>query len=234
MLTEKFTAALASARDVSSNPYLFFLLEAVRAVDALADSDMVVKGYVESLLALLKEPNLALDPKLTNDFSQKLGEAHFYRMCLGRGVRLERVSETDTRTPDFRHRGDGLDLFFEVKTPSVCKGEAGISEALQSGLDAQIHLEDQIHAGRDIAMAESEVRPYGNNLYRHGMMCGIINTLIEKTENNVKEGQFGNPNTFLVLSLAILPPSRTEPVVLRPAYCDDHLFRKQYPAISGC
>jgi len=63
-----------------------------------------------------------------------------------------------------------------------------------------------------------------------GTITAVIETLIEKTRQNIKPGQFPNDKSFLVLNLSIIPPFRTENYVLRPAYCDDYMFTK---AISG-
>ena len=54
--------------------------------------------------------------------------------------------------------------------------------------------------------------------------------LLEKIRQNLKPGQYSLGPTFLVVNLSMIPPFRTENMVLRPAYCDDYLFPK---AVSG-
>jgi hypothetical protein len=228
---DEFKAALGHASDVSSNPYLVHLVDALRAVETAGAHDPVLTTYLAKLGGFISKSNFALDARLAEEFSQTLGEAHFYCMCLDKRVRLERVpEEANLKTPDFRYEVDGQELFFEVKTPSVVGGTRGLSNALQSNLDAKINLEQQLRSGKKIAMAESEAQPYGEKPCRDGTVRGVIAVLLEKARQNIKAGQFGKPNTFLVLNLSVIPPFRTEGKVLRPAYCDDYMFAK---AVSG-
>jgi hypothetical protein len=61
-------------------------------------------------------------------------------------------------------------------------------------------------------------------------MIAVIETLIEKTRQNIKRDQYPNETSFLVVNLSIIHPFSTDNYVLRPAYCDDNLFRK---AVTG-
>ncbi|MCH7479506.1 MAG: hypothetical protein IIA14_15585, partial [SAR324 cluster bacterium] len=65
---------------------------------------------------------------------------------------------------------------------------------------------------------------------RDKIITAIIDTLWEKTRQNFKIGQFKLQNTFLVINLSLIPPFRTENIVLRPAYVDTYLFPK---AVTG-
>jgi hypothetical protein len=231
MLSQKYSAALASARSTSSNPHLVHLSNAVEQVELASKSNPSLKYFVDTLLDLLDKPNFALTPKLTNEFAQTLGEAHFWTMCKEKGVVLNRIPEQSHKTPDFETVGPSPKIHFEVKTLSIVGGEHGVADTLTSGVDANIHLEEQLRQGKRIAIAEHEVKPYGDKPYKEGgPLRAVINTLIEKARQNIKADQFANPNTFLVLNLSLIPPYRTEPKVLRPSYPDDLMYPK---AVTG-
>ena len=119
-----------------------------------------------------------------------------------------------------------------MKTLSVVSGASGINKSLEDALEAQIDIENQLQYGKRIASSTSVVQPYGEKPYQKGKgtVTAVIETLIEKTKQNLKEGQFSNGISFLVLNLSVIPPFRTESFVLRPAYCDDYMFKK---CISG-
>ncbi len=232
MLAQKFCDALARCNDVASNPYLSLLVNAVNAVHAKAcDHVQPLDTYASELIALIdKSPYFALDPRLTSEFVQMLGEAHFCSICVDMGLTLERVPKDDKETPDFRVTLEESELYFEVKTFSVVGGYIGLKEAIESSLDAQIRVEDQLRRGKRIATAESVVHPYGDKPYRQGPIRSVITTLIDKIHQNFKPGQFSQSNTFLVINLALTPSIRTENLVLRPAFCDNLMFPK---AVTG-
>jgi hypothetical protein len=126
MLVDKFNKSLQNTKDVASNNYLTFLRGATEKVEGAANSEPTLVYYVDKLVALIDEPNFALDGCLTNEFAQTLGEAHFLVLCLEKGVSLTRIQEQNHKTPDFRLNTDVLSLFFEVKTLSVVDGQSGI------------------------------------------------------------------------------------------------------------
>jgi hypothetical protein len=232
MLVEKFIKSLQSTHDVANNSYLSFLKAAVEKVESAANSDPRLIHYVDKLISLINQPSFALDGRLTNEFAQTLGEAHFFVLCLEKGISLTRIQEQSHKTPDFQLKIGALDLFFEVKTLSVVDGQIGISKHLDDALDARIEIEEQLKEGKRIASAISVIQPYGAKPYikGKGTITAVIETLIEKTRQNIKRDQYSNENSFLVINLSIIPPCCTENYTLRPAYPDDYLFNK---AVTG-
>ena len=232
MLLQKFNEALSGSADVAQNSYLMHLRPAVEQVEASLTKIPGLKFYEQTLLRLLDEKYFPLKPKLTNFFAQTLGEAHFWAMCEKKGVPLRRVPElAGKKTPDFEASyGSAAAACFEVKTLSVVSGEYGIDECLHSSVEANVEIEAKLKRGDKVAMAESEARPYGKRPSEEGALTAVINTLIEKAEQNIKQDQFANRPTFLVLNLSVIPPMVTKPVALRPSYPDDYLFDK---AVTG-
>jgi len=229
-LNSTFIEALQATSRVAVNSYLTFLRSAVEKVSRASQTDRVLSEYNKELLAIASARNFALDSDKTNEFAQVIGEAHFYLLCKNSGVALTRIKEKSDKTPDFRCAKQ--DMYFEVKTPSVVSGGFGIKKSLEDSLAAQIDIEEQLKQGKRIATGISVDQPYGEKPYQKGKgtITAVIETLIEKTRQNIKSGQFPNSKSFLVLNLSVIPPFRTENCVLKPAYCDDFLFKK---AVSG-
>lgn len=231
MLQKKFQNALANARTVAQDAYLPHLTNAVAAIDAKQEDESELQAYASKLGALLDDSSFGVNPHLTNKFAQILGEAHFWLMCLDKGLRLTRIPEVQNqKTPDFSASVGSQRIYFEVKTLSVVGGDAGIADALYSSLDAHIDLEAQQRAGARVAIATSEAQPYGNKVKHDQPLLSVINTLVEKARGNIKAEQFAMPNTFLVINLSIIPPFTTKPEALRPAYPNDYMFPK---AVTG-
>lgn len=231
MLFKKFQTALASARIAAQDAYLVHLSCAVEAVDTKLAAEAELQAYASALSTLLDDSSFGVNPHLTNKFAQILGEAHFWVMCLERGLRLTRIPEVKgKKTPDFSATISNQSICFEVKTLSVVGGDTGIANALYSSLDAHMDLEAQQRAGARVAIATSEAQPYGDKVKRDQTLMSAINTLVEKTRGNIKADQFARRNTFLVINLSVIPPYVTEPKTLRPAYLDDYMFPK---AVTG-
>lgn len=221
MLSKKLNEALASAHGTADNFYLRRMSRALDEVEQAAPGKQTLETYAQELAELLDAPNFELDSHRTNKFAQLLGEAHFWLLCDRAGVPLARIPEQGKqamKTPDFESTALPGQLHFEVKTLSVAGGDAGVSDAIASSMDAQLDLERQQRAGKPIAIAESEIAPYGQKKQGAGALLHATRALMDKIRQNVKTDQFARPNTFLVLNLSMLGPWEDTPRVLRPSY----------------
>lgn len=229
-LYNQFLRAIQDTNSTANNSYLACLISSVEAISDADGKDKTLSNYVKKLLNISMVENFTLKPCEAREFAQLLGEAHFYLLCKNKGIALSQIPKSNAETPDFRLTE--YDMYFEVKTFSPVSGENGISKALENSLDANIKIEKQIEKGKKIAIGESITQPYGNRPYQknNGVVTAIIETLIEKFKQNYKPGQFPNDKSFLVLNLSIIPPSRIDNCILRPAYPDNLLFEK---AVSG-
>ncbi len=226
LLVEKFNTALQNVADVTRDPHLANLGSALAVVDAEIHTISELKSYATALDNLMGQPGFGFSGSLTEIFAQTLGEAHFLVMCHEKGIALRRIPEEKSKTPDFKAVFGNNDVFFEVKTPSVVNGAFGITEAQESSLEANIDIELQLKRGARIAIGISEAHPYSNKLEYDKTILSVVNTLLEKTRNNIKADQFANPNTFLVLNLSVIPPLVTEPKALCPIYPEADMFPK--------
>lgn len=232
-LIQEFNAACKLNIGNTRNPYLTFLKASVQEVSNASGNDSVLQKYINDLIQIVKKPYFSSTQALTNDFAQLLGEAHFYLICQNKGINLARIPEQkNVKTPDFKLEleSESDEMNFEVKTLSVVAGEIGIKNSLENGLEAEIDLQDQLDAGKERAIAESVVQPYGSKTGQSGNLTTVINTLIEKSMQNIKKGQYPNDKSFLVINLSMLNLICEDNRSLRPVYCDDYLYNK---AVSG-
>jgi hypothetical protein len=180
---------------------------AVRLVEHIGEQSPVVRNYVDGLRERISRSDFALDSRATNEFLQFLGEAHFVAICFTQGIRLERVPETDTPTPDFKARVGAEELHFEVKTLSVAKGEFGIDLAIENSASAIAQAESK-GSRHGVGIGISVVSPFGAG----ARIAKAADVLLEKIRQNIKIAQYKFPNTFLVVDLSMLQviPGGTE------------------------
>lgn len=230
-LFNAFCTLMNTSRNIANNGYLQLLTPYIEDIETAAVSNATISDYCGKLTALLNDQNLFLNGKKNNEFVQLFGEAHFATLCLQCHITLNKIPEQkNKKTPDFLFSTNQQNIYFEVKTLSVVNGALGINKDLLESLDTQIDIDRQIKNGDKFAIGVSERRPFAEKPFDAGCISAVVSTLIEKTRQNIKSGQFANPNTFLVLNLCLIPPSITDNRILRPAYCDDHIFHK---AITG-
>jgi hypothetical protein len=158
----------------------------------------------QALRKLFANPNWVLDAQDLEAFFQLVGELQFWMLAKDRGLELDRVPEADKPTPDFRIHGPSPNLpQFEVKTLSVTGGWRSLAAMAEDSFKAQIELQKQVANGNRVAMTVHAVAPHGN------MPCRLQQTtmcrhLIDKASGNIKEGQYVEAPTFLVLNLMLI------------------------------
>lgn len=98
-----------------------------------------------------------------------------------------------------------------MKTLGFANGELNYYDAINEGLNAQVSIEQQIKAGREIAVAKAAISPFyisnKDNLYNNLIQTRVIEIIINKINNNLKEKQFslGKTILFIDLSLMLMP-----------------------------
>lgn len=233
-LSQALETALQGATRVAPNAHLTFLRAACKEGEQAAASNPSLVPIIDELVRIAAGHNFALDSMAVNEFAQKLGESHFYCLCAAKCINLEKIPESQIKTPDFKWPCGPSPIHFEVKTLSVVDGERGIDNALESAFTAQVEIEDQLVSGKRVATAVSEIAPYAGKPYKMPRLVAVIDTLLEKTRGNVKQDQFALPNTFLVVNLSVIPPIRTEIQTYGPCTGTIHCSRRLSPAICGC
>jgi len=158
----------------------------------------------EALRKLFAIQNWVLDAQALEAFFQLVGEVQFWMLAKDRSVDLDRVTEADKPTPDFRLHGPSPDLpQFEGKTLSVTGGWRSLAAMAEDSFKAQVELQKQVADGKRVATAVHAVAPHGN-MPRGLQQTTMCRHLIDKASGNIKEGQYVGAPTFLFLVLNLM------------------------------
>ena len=200
-------------------------LEILRAIDLEGHRNQVLDTFRNDLKSRLDQVSGIDDITAYSQAFEIYGEILVY-LHLHERVPTERLSERQgQKTPDFRCTPpDGKPFYIEVKSFDIVGGNARKLAMMDDGQDAKAELEEQVHAGKRIAMAETEIdlfRKAGETkTYDPYSVIRVIDTLREKSLGAFKEGQFKEGPTFAlaVMDRLLLPGGKFD---LAPYYYAD-------------
>lgn len=223
-LKQFFLEKLHEIKDtLGGNPYLdnqkIFLDYIIQIEESTQDSTL--GSYLKDLHRTLNKPASLVDVESILKLIQDIGEAYFYALALSKGIKLRKIPETKHKnTPDFECLDqENNPFYFEVKTLSVVSPITNIPELFERSMNAQISLDQQLKAGKRVAMAEVDITPWETNDLREMIHIGI-----NKIQNNIKTKQFADKPTFLVINLSNLPLFGKNNDVIMPYYTDHHKY----------
>lgn len=176
-------------------------LDVLRAIDLEAHKNQVLGTFRNDIKSRLDQVSDIDDITAYSQVFDVYGEILAY-VYLSQRVPTERISESKVKkTPDFRCTPpDGKPFYVEVKSFDIVGGDLRKREMMYDSLDAKVELEEQIRAGKRIAIAETEISPFRNacetTAYDAHSLIRVINTLREKSRGAFKEGQFKEGPTF--------------------------------------
>ena len=225
--TGAFLTACHDLNEYSSSHSLSSIdLDTLRAVDLEAHRNPILDMFRNDLKSRLEKVSGIDDVTAYSQAFETYGEIIAY-LFLRKRVPTRNIPEREgVRTPDFQcEPEDGKTFRVEVKTFDIVGGDARKLDMMDDGLDAKAELEKQIHAGKPVASAITEVAPFRmageTKTYDPRSLIRVINALREKSLQSFKEGQFMEGPT---LALAIvdrlpLPGGKFE---LAPYYYADY------------
>ena len=226
-LFEYYELIRSKASEITCSSFLSCLSKPIKFIDLDKFSeDKVVQEYKNELKIMLEKKDFGLTSRLINEFAQKMGEVHFYCLCLERDIVLNKIKESKKiSTPDFSFLDGEKEFYFEVKTPSVVGGDKGLEEDIETGFKVKHYLSE----GQNRS-AITELKPYGEMVEKYGHIRSSIKVLSEKIVQNYKSKQFLKKNTFLVVNLSMIHNLITEPEELNPVYS---LRKCRHIVVSG-
>ena len=221
-LKEIFLKLKQKTNSITNNPLLnSFEQEDLEVLDNAALADTFIAEKKKNILNLIKGVKVDFDPKLKSAFDE-YNEGLTYLRLKEKFQRVDRVPEGDGKTPDFKidftADDNGIETDFtvyaELKSMSFADGNLNYRDAMEQGLQAQIDIEGQIKNGNRVAFGITEIQPLhkDNKKYHPSSAKYAIEILIEKIEQNLKEGQFAFGDTVLIIDLKqiTLPSSYIE------------------------
>ncbi|MEH2259132.1 hypothetical protein [Nostoc sp.] len=194
------------------NPILnTFSLDYCEEIDTAANHEEFIKIKRKSIINSLQNYTVGHNIFLKQALDY-YNEAVTYLFIKNKNILVERITESQgKKTPDFRVKLNNETFYIEMKTLGFANGELNYYNAINEGLNAQVSLEEQIKAGREIAVAEAGISPFNisnkGNLYNNLIQTRVIEIIINKINNNLKEEQFslGKTILFIDLSLMLMP-----------------------------
>jgi hypothetical protein len=211
MLKDKFIKLKQQSNSITNNPLLnSFEQESLEKLDSEAVSDTFIADKKNKILDLIKDTKIDFDPKLKSAYDE-YSEALTY-LRLKSISTVERVPERQgENTPDFKieftsnfnDETQNCVIYAELKTMSFADGNLNYKKTMEQGLESQIDIERQIKQGSKVAFGIVEIQPLhkGNKDYDSYSTRYAIETLIEKIEQNIKEGQYSLGDTVLLVDL---------------------------------
>ncbi len=179
-------------------------LEQMELLDSLADNDVKSKPLHRELLLKFDLAAQASDSDLPRKLAQAFeafGEFWVYRR-LCNCIKIEKVTEGATPSPDFQCSLNGRQFFIEVKSPDIVDGEAHHAELMKAATAVEIELDQKVRSGRRVSSVMSETAPFkrlGANDYDGGDLRHAIMTLRERARSLYKSKQFLSGPTFALM-----------------------------------
>lgn len=211
MLTETFLKLKQQTNSLTHNPLLdSFDQSALEKIDAFSEMDGFVCEKKTRILALIKGVGIDFNEKLKPAFDE-YSEALTYLILKASFGQVERIPESDRKTPDFKisfEFEDGLtpincSVYAELKTFAFAEGNLNYKDVMNQGLNAQIDIERQLNQGNHIAFGITEIDSLRlhNKDYDPYSIRQSIETFIKKAEQNIKSEQFEMGDTVLIINL---------------------------------
>lgn len=211
MLKVIFLKLKQETNQLTHNPLLnCFDQDDLERIDHKANSDSFIAEKKRNILNYIKNTNIDFDPQLIRAYDE-YSEAMTYFLLTEKFDKVRRVPESKSKTPDFEIEFECNDsgktevcsVYAELKSLSFADGNLNYKKTMEQGLNAQIDLERQLNQGRKVATAFTEIQPLlkKNKNYDPTSIKYLIEVLIEKIEQNIKEGQFSLGDTILLIDL---------------------------------
>jgi hypothetical protein len=216
-LEELFTDSLArDEHHVAHHPLLMLRKDSLAEVMRFTERTPNASYAIAPLRELFAIDSWWGDAQKLEKFFQLSGELQFWMLAEAKGVPIARVPEAKQKMPDFRlNSGAAWAPSFEVKTLSVAAGFRNIDAMMDGAVDSQIDLDAQQKRGVTFATSEQELTTHGHTDFER-VVTTMCRNLIDKTQNNIKGGQYSAATTFLVLNLMLIDSARTGNSMLRP------------------
>lgn len=215
MLKDLFIKLKQKTNSITINPLLnCFEQDDLERIDNKALIDSFVAEKQKKILNLLKMSNIDFNPKLKSSYDE-YSEALTYIQLKEKFTNVDRVSEGNDKVPDFKiefscnNNGETQNniIYAELKSMAFSDGNLNYIKAMEQGLEMEIDIESQLKQGKMVAFGVTEIQPLhrGNKNYNPTSIRNAIEILIEKIEQNIKEGQFSLGDTVLIVDLKQLP-----------------------------
>ena len=192
--TEAFLRACHALHGYSSSHSLSSIdRDTLRAVDLEAHRHPILDKFRNDLKSRLEKISGIDDVAGYSQAFETYGEIVAYLFLRARVPTKKIPERKGVQTPDFQcEPEDGKNFRVEVKSFDIAGGDARKLDMMHDSLDAEVELEKQVHEGKSVASATTEIAPYRGasetKRYDRLSLIHIIDTLREKSFQSFKEG----------------------------------------------
>jgi hypothetical protein len=216
------------------NPVLQnFELDDCQRIDLLSNSDNFIRTQSERIKKLLRDMDVEYNQKY-NSALDIYNEVLIY-LDLKEKFFIEKVVETSNPTPDFKlsytNGTDTINYYIEVKTLSYSYGTLNYKNIQNESLENKIKMENDFREGKNISISEQVITPLNkfNIKYAPNSPKYVVETIIEKIFQNIKDEQFKLGDTILIIEMKQIPILGTFLEAMLPVYIE----KMEYSLASG-
>jgi hypothetical protein len=191
---------------VCSIPLDYVNLDFVEKMELESQENNVFKDTLKKINLLLKK---ALNNLGDNDSLIKIkniySEAYIYSKLKSVLAIQKLPEEKNKKTPDYSVKYRGKEIFIELKSPNMLGGTLKHRTIMYDALDSKIDTEMQIQNGSKVAFSEHLIKPYrkeNGDEYDYSSVRLVIESLIGKIDQNIKNGQYSLGDTVLLVDLS--------------------------------
>lgn len=197
----------------SSVPMLYVKLDFIEKMELESDENVIFKNALKKIETLadkaikdIEDYNSLLE--LKNIYS----ESYIFSKLKSLLV-VEKMPEQSNKTPDFKVKYRGADIFIELKSLNMIDGTFKHKNIMNESMQSKIDAETQIENGTQIAFGEQLIKPYKkcNKPYDCGSVKLVIESLIDKINQNIERAQYSLGDTVLLVDLSGQLPLMAKP-----------------------
>lgn len=157
----------------------------------------VIKAAIEKLKAKVDDVEAARSMK------ESYAEAYIFSLLRSK-LNISPIIRSSNKTPDFLVTFRNKEIAIEFKSLSMVGGNPKYTGIMLDGLDSKIDLEDQRKEGKKVAISEQVIQPYikSEKDYNPYSSRIPINEIVNKIEQNLKEDQFKQYPTILLVDFS--------------------------------
>lgn len=208
----------------SSFPMMYIKLDFIEKMELEAEQNIAFK---EALCLISKFADKAL--KNIEDYNslseiKNIYSEVFILSKLQSLLNITKIPEKNSKTPDYKVRFRDVDIYIELKSLNMIGGNLKHKDIMNDSLDSKITAEEQINKGSNVGFGVQVIQPYLSNNKKYDFRSTrlVIESLIDKINQNIKEDQYSLGDTILLVDLSDQLPLISKPIdAIQETYFND-------------
>lgn len=207
-----------------SYPLLYIKLDFIEKMELDSNQDRFFKKSLQDIEKLIERALNNIESYSEHvEIKNIYSEAYIFSK-LRSLLSISKISEASNKMPDFKVVFRGNNIFIELKAINMVGGSIKHQDVMEGSLDAKIEAEEQLKKGSKVGFGIHEIQPYfsPNKPYDPRSVRLVIESLIDKINNNLDQEQFSQGDTILLVDLSGQLPLISPPdLAIQETYVDD-------------